>query len=248
MPSRAFRHLVERANVAAKLPLRVRSLLATSNSHATLSRLKWLDFEGAFVTKRLCSIIAMISLALPGPALAKRGNDALSLEALHNYAVCAVNRNSDRAAQLLTMDPQGDAYRQGMRRYAIGHNDCMLGGSEFKFTPLPFAGALAEALIASRYRKRSLADAAAAVPPTGAAYLLQAIGRCVSRADPAAVSQLLATVPGSPEEAAALKPAIARLPTCIPGRLTMTFNPPAVRSILALGAYSLYAAQDSAAK
>jgi hypothetical protein len=197
--------------------------------------------------RRSFALMVALAVAMPAPAAAQRShNDATALQALRNYALCAARQApGDSVETLLAMDPDSPDHDETLRRFARGYGRCMTAGTSLEFGGLPFSGDLAEAVIAGRYRDRSLADAAAAVPPLGAANVVQAIGRCVARAKPAAVTELLATEPGTEEELAALQQTGETLPGCIPGGLTLTLNKPAVRAIYALGAYSLLAAADA---
>ena len=187
----------------------------------------------------------MIALAMP-TAAAARSNDSLALEALRNYAVCAVGRTPAGAVKLLELDPMSREFGQAARRYAKGHGGCMGGGGRLGFDGLPFAGDLAEAVIARHYPGASLAAAAAGeVTPR---YWAEAIGVCVARARPDAVAAVLETKPGSDAEVEALKPTGAVLPGCIPNGRTLSLNRPAVRAIYALGAYRLLSAPTTATK
>ncbi|WP_260922293.1 hypothetical protein [Novosphingobium sp. 9] len=211
--------------------------------------------------------LAIVGAGASAPALADPGaENTLALEALHNYALCAVQRTPDGAVKLLAMDHTSSEYNAELRRFAKGHSYCTRTGTELKFTGLPFAGDLAEAVLATRYEGRSLANAAAALDaerrkaagqdadgkpvdaPTFRAFaashadtVSEAVGLCVVLQKPDAVAALLKTSPNSPEELAALQPTGADLPGCVPEGVTMKLNRPAVRAMYALGAYRLLA-------
>ena len=178
--------------------------------------------------------------ALAAPAAARdEPADALSLQALHNFARCAVQRTPDGAEALLAIDPGSELRSKAVSRYAKGHDRCILPGHELKFGGLLLNGALAEALIATRYKNVALADRAAVAPATGRSNLIGLVGTCVARADAAAVAQVLASQPGTAEETAALQRTGQTLQACVPAGQTVKFSKPAVRAIYALGAYDL---------
>jgi hypothetical protein len=183
-------------------------------------------------------IVTFVAAALAAPAAAQTDHDAFALTALRNYAACAVARTPEGAAKLLALDLGSDEYAKALKHYAKGHSYCA-PQARLKFGGLPFAGDLAEALIAQRFAGRSLEAVAAKVSEPAATSLIVAIGECMVRQRPAAVSAVLATEPGSATELAALKPTGDVLPQCIPAGQTMALNKPAVRAIYALGAYSL---------
>lgn len=196
----------------------------------SITRIKW------------CAAIAALVLATPALADAPAdGPDPFALQALRNYAACAVSQNAGGAQALLAMDIHSEAYRQALRRYAKGFDRCANPGDELRFSGLPFAGDLAEALIARSYTSAELVAAAARpLPPT--ISMSEGVGACVAQAKPAEVISVFATTPGSHEEVAALQATGDALGPCIPKGKTMTLNKAAVRAMYALGAYHLLTA------
>jgi len=186
---------------------------------------------------------ALIALSAP-PAFAAEDEsepaDALALEALHNYAACAVNRTPAGAEKMLSLEPGTPRFKAARRRFAQGHDMCAKRGDRLQFGGMIFGGDVAEALIVKKYNAAALAAAAAAPAPTPL-NTIEAIGMCVARAKPADVFALFATAPASDPEIAALKPTGDILPGCIPAGQTIKLNRPAVRAIYALGAYRLLA-------
>jgi hypothetical protein len=163
----------------------------------------------------------------------------LALQALRNYAVCAVKRTPDGAAKLLNLDANGAPYRAELTRFAKGHSYCMNSG-RFQFGGLPFQGALAEALIAQRYAASRLASAVAAAPAELKGRTEpEAIGMCLVRRLPDVANALLASQPASDQEHAALNQTVEVLPGCVVSGMTIKMNRPAVRAMMALGAYRL---------
>ncbi len=189
------------------------------------------------MNRSLIPALILGALAMPGTAVGKvpEQSDPLALEALSNFAQCAVKRSPDGAAQLLDQPFDSSDYKAKLRKFAKGHDYCA-PGSRLGFSGLPFAGDLAEALIKQRFGSASLAVAAAGAVPADQ-NPMESIGICVLRLRPDAVKDLLSSVPASAEELDALQRTGDILQSCIPKRMTMQLNKPAVRAIYALGAY-----------
>lgn len=194
---------------------------------------------------RLLAVTGAIVLALAGGFAAaaedeSEAADALALEALRNYATCAVERTPAGAEKMLSYEPSSPQFRASRRRFAAGHSECAKRGDRLQFGGMIFAGDVAEALIAKKYPATALAQAASKPSPQPLT-LIEAVGMCVARAKPAEVLAIFATIPASDAEVAALKPTGDILPGCIPAGQTIKLNRPAVRAIYALGAYRLLA-------
>ncbi|WP_157190077.1 hypothetical protein [Novosphingobium sp. Rr 2-17] len=167
-------------------------------------------------------------------------SEPLALEALHNFAACAVKRTPEGALKLLSLDPESPEFQKARLRFAKGHSMCAGGGNRLGFSGLILSGDLAEAVIATKYPAGGLVAAAARANPTPV-NTVEAIGICVAKAKPAQVSAVLATVPASEAEVAALQSTADVLPGCVPAGKTIKLNRPAVRAIYALGAYRVLA-------
>lgn len=196
----------------------------------------------------LAAATAFATIALAAaPAQAQRADDRTALETLADYSSCAAGMTPQGAAALLEIDPGSDDFGPAQRRFATGHERCVPRGGRIAFNGLLFSGFLAEALFKARLTAQSLADAAAATPVDApadapAGTVVEGIGRCMARRQPAALAQLFQTRPGSVDETAALQLTGADLPACVPPGVTMTLNKPAVRAMYALGAYGLLGA------
>lgn len=162
-------------------------------------------------------------------------NDPIALEALRNFATCAVDRSPEGAEELLTLAVDSSEYHAKLRRYAKGHDYCA-PGARLQFSGLPFAGDLAEALIALRFDQAALDNAPSAAEPADQT-MMESVGICIVRQRPAAIKLMLGSKPGSDAELAALKQTADLLQGCIPKGQTMQLNRPAVRAMYALGAY-----------
>lgn len=221
--------------------------------------------QGALGVAAFAFALVSSSSAMADPGAA----NTLALEALHNYAACAVGRTPEGAAQLLALDPASQDYRDALKRFAKGHAMCTRTGTQLSFAGLPFAGDLAEALIATRYDATALRSAASdfdakrqaakvsvsksdgstdQVTPDVRTFaasetktMPEGIGMCVVTQKPDAVLALFQTSPNSKEELAALQPTGQTLAGCVPAGQTLKLNRPAVRAMYALGAYRLLA-------
>jgi hypothetical protein len=164
--------------------------------------------------------------------------DALAVEALRNYATCAVRRTPDGAAKVLNMADSDVG--PALRRFAVGHEACGTRRVRLAFDGLPFKGDLAEALLAQRYADRSIAT----VVPSAEVKAInepEAMGLCIVRAKPEAAAALLHSSPGSEDEHAALNQTVDVLSSCVRTGQTIKMNRPAARAIIALGTYRLLA-------
>lgn len=162
---------------------------------------------------------------------------ALALQALHNYAACAVKRTPAGATKMLSLDPNSDAFKRARMRFGKGHGMCEKQGDMLRTNPMLFAGNVAEALMA-KYPAGSLVSAATRkdVKPRN---MVEETGICVAEAKPEDVAAIFATEPGSKDELAALNKTAALLPGCVKPGQTIKLNRPAARAIYALGAYRL---------
>ncbi|PEQ13382.1 hypothetical protein B2G71_08110 [Novosphingobium sp. PC22D] len=190
--------------------------------------------------KSVSIALSAVAMATAGPVWADApANDGDALVALKLFASCAVQRTPEGAEKLLTLDPNGKAYGKAANAYARGHAMCLHGNSKLKFASLPFAGFLAEALIARA--KVSVPANSVSVPAIsegpGTLNWIEAVGGCVAKPKPAEVAALFETLPASQGEVNALNPTGEALQACISEGQTLTLNRTAVRAMYALGVY-----------
>jgi hypothetical protein len=191
----------------------------------------------------LSAATAIAAVALfPAAASAQQTEDeVLALPAMHLYATCVVRDSQPGAEKLLQMDVGTPEYQETLRAYALSHPHCV-PGRKLQFGGLPFAGAVAEALILERYSGRNVADLIAQaapesdLPPHGMA---EGVGMCVARAKPELVKAVLDTDPGSQQEVQALDQTGPALTGCIHKGTQITLNKQAARAMYALGAWRL---------
>jgi hypothetical protein len=196
---------------------------------------------------RLAAAMALL-LGLAAPAgeaqareRAQHRNDPLSVQAMRNFAICVVGRSPRGAVHLLAMESRGADYDREVLRVADGSNDCVPGG-RLHFSPMLFAGGLAEALLLPRLRHEQLAPLVAydpAQPPIVARDSTEGMALCAVRQSPAETQALLTAEPGTAAErdaAAAVAPALG---VCLGQGEAMRLNRPAIRAVLALATYRL---------
>ena len=115
-------------------------------------------------------------------------------------------------------------------------------GSRLRFSRLPFAGGMAEALLGSDHGLGDLAARVAldpALPPLRARDELEVMSICVVRAAPGEVASLFATQPASDAENAALRAIMPRAGQCLTAGASLRLNALSMRSMLALAAWRL---------
>ena len=136
---------------------------------------------------------------------------------------------------------------RGAGRLPAGRSQCVLPAHALSANSLLFAGAIAEAYLPEG---RDLVAAVAydpTRPPVQARSEIEVMSLCTVRAVPAAVADLFATRPATPEEAAALRALAPQLGQCLRAGGQARVNGLEVRALLALAAWRLIAANQGAA-
>lgn len=170
--------------------------------------------------------------AVTGPAAAR---------VLGTFSRCVALRWPDRAAAILALDFRTEDYRRRIREFARDVWRCAPHGV-LRFSQLPFAGNMAEALLPRRLAGRDLATAVAfdsTRPPLAARGESEMMSLCVVRTVPAKVAALLATRAGSSEEVASFGPLMPDVAGCVAAGAQMRLDRVGLRALLALAAYRL---------
>lgn len=173
----------------------------------------------------------------PGPVVTGPAAERV----LGTFARCVAERWPDRAAAILALDYRTEEYRRRIRGFAQDVWRCAPRGV-LRFSQLPFAGNMAEALLPRRLAGRDLAAAVAfdsARPPIAARSESEMMSLCVVRTAPAKVAALLATRPGSGEEVASFGPLMGDVGGCVAAGAQMRLDRVGLRAMLALAAYRL---------
>lgn len=201
---------------------------------------------GAFLLG-LTGLIAATSASAPTRLVPLDGTSSAprDIRILHAFSGCAVRHHfsKTRARAVLAMDPTTPDYQRALVGLAGRSTHCLPGrGSRLRFTPLPFAGGMAEALLEEDNGLRDLAARVAldpAVPPLRAHDEIEVMSICAVRAAPAEVAALFATQPASDAENAALRAIMPRASQCLSAGTSLRLNAMSMRSRLALAAWHL---------
>jgi hypothetical protein len=178
--------------------------------------------------------------------------DPVARPVLARYAACVAGKSPERAADLLTQDFHATAYESGMRnlsRYNEGcARDAGLKYAKMRLDTLPFAGGLAEALIARRNQPvNALLVRAAAMPPAATFSFTDRVAMCVVRSAPDQVAALFASQVASAGENAAIAAAAPAAELCAraaQAKKALSISPTALRAMLATAAYRSIAATE----
>jgi hypothetical protein len=185
--------------------------------------------------------------ALSAPAVARRApadwerNTPIAIRALHDFARCVARNHwsRGRARQLLLMDDRTDDYRAALRALAVEHGECVAPNHILSFNLLLFAGGIAEAVLPQDRDLAVLVAYDPARPPIRSRDEIEVMSLCTVRAAPAGIRALLATVPASAEESAALRALAPQLGQCLRVGARTRLNRLEIRALLALAAWRL---------
>lgn len=190
------------------------------------------------------------ALSLAGMASAAAGQEARlgaepssseHIQVLARFSRCVAHEWPNRASGVLGIDFRTPRYLNAVRRLALENSRCLRGGT-LRFSPLLFAGGMAEQLLRER---RALDDLPAYValdsvrPAFAARDETEMMSLCTVRAAPTQVAALLQTAPASPEEGEAVAAIAPHFATCLGAGSRVRLNRLAARSLLALAAYRL---------
>ncbi len=192
------------------------------------------------------SIACIVGLALASSSAAAappqgKPSDPLAVEAMVNFGQCVARFTPAGARKVLAMDFRTKEYSQAIDRLASGHSRCA-PGSRIGFNGVLFAGALAEAMLEAETRPEALPARIARHParaPIEARSPVETMALCTALEAPQAVAGLFATVPASPEEAAAVQGLAPTLGACLAQGQSAEMNRPGLRSVLALAAWRI---------
>lgn len=214
--------------------------------------------------------IGMVPIALAAPAAGQeigslidrdRGqvgylenvDSANSAQVIVTFARCFA-RQRERAAEAVLALPYMSAAQDAEARQMIGRYESCLGDNavQLRFPPQLLIGGMAEHFVARRYervdisRLTTMTDEALADAAFAGRNAYEALSLCTIRRDPAAARALIATVPRSQEERAAIQRITPHLAPCIPADFQMTFSRGALRALIAIGVYRIVVALDPA--
>lgn len=179
-------------------------------------------------------LLALAVAAAAPPAKA----DALSVQMLHDFSACVARSKPAESRAVLAMDYREDGYLERLKALATDENGCLWPGSQLQFSPVLFAGALAEIVLESESGAALGARLAndPTRPPIEARSDSETMALCTVIEAPQAAVDLLASTPASAEEKRAMSAIVAVLPDCLKKDMQVTLNPPALRALVALAA------------
>ncbi len=164
--------------------------------------------------------------------------------AMAEFARCVASRSPDKARATLKMDFMTSAYRQSLRALAEANRDCLRRRGTLRAEGLPFAGALAEALIHDGRQPLNgrLVRAAAVAAPTYAPS--DRIAMCVARSDADNTAALLTTPIASGAETAAANALGLAVQRCSAPNVRLELDEYGLRTILATASFRLLTAAE----
>lgn len=185
-----------------------------------------------------------LGLLLSAATPATPPTDRVAVQVMHQFGRCVASQDERRASELLAMDYRTDEYTKAMIGLADRNNRaCMPPGGQLKFHQVLFAGALAEGLLKKQKLERTgLAQRLAVDPlktPVPVRSELDTMALCAVTRTPAQSAALLDTKPMSKEEGMLIQSLAPVLTDCLRKDLKVTFNRPALRSVLALTAWRI---------
>jgi len=193
------------------------------------------------------SIVALVVSGLVCPPLVAADAPVTSLRARQTMAAfgqCVAKASPAKTHDVLTEDFRTPAYRMGLRALAENNRDCLAIRGKMRATGLPFAAALAEAMLKSDASPLGTRIARSAGKKAETYAPSDAIAMCVARSAPDDVAALFATGIGSTEEtksAAGLAPVAGMCGKKVGA--TLEVEPFSLRSILATASFRLVSAQ-----
>ena len=188
-------------------------------------------------------VLGYLLAAITAPqAEAPPTNDPVALAKMHDVAQCVVADKRKTVAKLLRDDWWTVSYVERLRDNARSKG-CLDRGV-LRFNRMVFAGALAEQMLESGSVNIATIASAEGAPVT-ARSPSEVMALCTVKAEPAKVSAMLGTTPGSAEERAAMRGLAPTLGDCLAEGAQATLNAAGTRSVLALAAWRIAAARGA---
>lgn len=194
------------------------------------------------------SAFALLTLFAAAPALAvpleASKSEPEAVRRLQSAGLCVAQARPQLAHDLVVADHRSKEYRRMIKQIQAAHRECPGEATGFAAGGLLYSGAIAEGLLRSRNLVGRLAEATAHDPSRPNIEARSAgdfFAFCVVRQDAPGVAALFAADVTSKTELdaiGALQPAMGR---CAPKDSKAEFTREALRSLLALNAYRLYA-------
>jgi hypothetical protein len=197
-------------------------------------------------------LLSLLSLLLASPAAASPkepwGLDPSPTEraAIAGFGRCVAQESPAKVHSVLTSDFRSSEYRNGMKVLAKVNEGCFRKRGKMRAGGLPFAAAMAEAMLQKGEAPLNVRLARAALGKSAPTFApSDAIAMCVARSAPDQVAALFATPIASNGEAKAANDLSLAVKLCSPNGVSVDIQPFGLRAILATASYRLLAAQES---
>ncbi|HZG32944.1 MAG TPA: hypothetical protein VEZ59_06690 [Sphingopyxis sp.] len=182
-----------------------------------------------------------------GGAISKADPEAR--QTLARYAACIAARSPDKVTDLLTQDFRETSYGNGLRNLVRVNEGCarQVGSrrERLRGQNLPFAAALAEAMMAREAAPLNTRLARAAIGKEAATFApSDKVAMCVARSTPDEVAALFATEVGSDDEEQAATKLLSVVKLCAQD-LKFETSVAGLRSIVATASFRLLKAQEN---
>ena len=182
-----------------------------------------------------------------GDALVVPEDQQKARRTMASYAECVVAASPAKVADVLVRDFRTTEYRNGLRNLSRDNEGCArkVGLSRrMRMGNLPFAGALAEEMLAQDREPLLKRLSMAALGPAAATYSwTDGVAMCMARGAPHMVAAALKTEVASKEERAALAELQPVAVICSGDKGKLEASALGLRSMLATASYRLLAAQ-----
>ncbi|MDQ3077436.1 MAG: DNA replication terminus site-binding protein [Pseudomonadota bacterium] len=206
--------------------------------------------------RTLFSTLVAAAIVLPGAATAAPAgskSDADAVERVQILGRCMARSHGGDIHKLILTDHRSADYRRRIEALQNKHVRCVLssGGGNWRSPGLLYVGALAEGMLHERRLLANLASLTAYDPNRPAIQANSAgdvMAYCMVRRQPAQVGALLGTRAATDAELAALKELGPVLSGCVPANSKSEFTREALRALIALNAYRLYAHNGGGAR
>jgi hypothetical protein len=193
--------------------------------------------------------IAFLALAAaPTPRANDWGLDPSPTEraAIADFGRCVAKESPAKAHSVLTSDFRTKSYRDGMKLLAKVNESCFTQGKRMRAGGLPFAAAMAEAMLLKGEAPLNVRLARAGIGKAAPTYApSDAVAMCVARSVPDQVAALFATPIASEAEVKAAGDLGVAVKLCSPRDTALDLQPYGLRAILATASYRLLAAQGN---
>ena len=194
-------------------------------------------------------LLSILSAGLASPAVSAEvwGLDPSPTEraAIADFGRCVAKESPGKAHSVLTSDFRTKGYRDGMKVLAKVNEGCFKQRGRMRAGGLPFAAAMAEAMMMKGEGPLNVRLARAGIGKAAPTYApSDAVAMCVARSVPDQVAALFAAPIASEAETRAASDLSVAVKLCAPKDVSVDMQPYGLRAILATASYRLLAAAE----